>query len=81
MTPTASNAIHFVLDEKVNKRNQRAKEQTRKDFPVPDSTGVCWAEHDATHSPGKGCKNIQNHEDVMPVVVVRARDVGPSATC
>ena len=81
MVPTASNAMDFVLDEKVNERNQGGKEQTRNELPVFDSTGICWAEHDATHSPGKRRKNVENHEDVMPVMVICARDVGPSTTC
>lgn len=48
---TSRHTVDLVLDEKVDQRNQRAKETTCKIFPVLDRLGVRRAQGDAPRRP------------------------------
>lgn len=76
---TSSNAMHLVLNEEVDERHQGTKESTSKVLPVLDSLRVWWAQGNASQGPRQGCHNVRNHENVMPVMIVRRGDISPAA--
>lgn len=69
--------MDFVLDEKVDQWDQCSKEPSRKILSVLDRLGVRWAEVDASGRPWDRKYQVRDHQDVMPIVVVGRRDVGP----
>lgn len=71
--------MHFVLDEKVDERDDSAEKGAGHVLAVLDGVGVVGAQGEAAKHPGDGGHKIRNHENVVPVVVVRRSDVGPAA--
>lgn len=71
--------MDLVLDEEVHERHDGAKEGTGDVFAVLDGGGVGRAERDAAKHPRDGGDEVGDHEDVVPVVVVGRRDIGPAA--
>ena len=71
--------MHFVLDVKVNEGNESAEEGTGQIFSQLDGSRVGRAKHKATHGPRNGSDYIGNHEDIMPVVIVRRCNVCPAS--
>lgn len=68
-----------MLDEIVHQRNQCAEEQPRGDLAVLDSPLVHRRQRKTSGSPRHRKHQIRDHEDVVPIVVIRGRDVDPPA--
>ena len=68
---TSSNFVDFVLDKEVDQRHQRPKEATRKNLPPSDSLWILRAQGQAPKGPWERCDKVGDHEDVVPVMVVR----------
>lgn len=72
--------MHFVLDEVVDQGHQSAEEQTGQDLAVLDSAAVVRAEGEAAESPGQGCHQVRDHENVVPVVIISRGNISPAST-
>jgi hypothetical protein len=68
-----------VLDEKVDERYYSGKEGSREVLSVLDSHRVPRAERKTSVGPWDGSDEIGDHKDVVPVVIIGRRDIGPSA--
>lgn len=77
---TSRHTMHFVLNEEVEHRNQSRKESRTQPFPILDSIRIRRAQQNATNGPGNCRDQIADHEDIVPVMVIRARNVCPSTT-
>lgn len=71
--------VDFVLDEEVEQRHDCRKESGGKYLPVLDRFGIRRAEFDAADGPGDGSQEVRDHEDVMPIVIIRGRNICPAA--
>lgn len=71
--------VHFVLNEKVDERKYSSVERPGKVFTVLHSCGVLGTHGDHTECPRDGGDQVRDHEDVVPVMVIRRGDVRPSA--
>lgn len=70
-TLTTWNLVHFVLYEKVNQGHQSAEEQACHDLPVFYGPTVLRTEGKTAKSPRQRRNQIGNHEDIMPVMIIR----------
>ena len=70
--------MHLVLNEEVDQRYEGAKERSSQVFPVLDRFRIGWAQSQASQRPRQCRDEVADHENVVPVVVIRARDVRPS---
>lgn len=77
---TTRDSVHLVLDEEIHQRHKRAEESTSQVFPVPNGGRIRRAKHQAANRPGQGSHQVADHENVMPIMVIRARNVRPSTT-
>ena len=78
---TSGDFVNLVLYEKVDERNQCPEEGAGQNFPVLKSFCVSlWTKCYAPQGPGQRSHQIRDHEDVMPAMVVRRRNVCPSTT-
>lgn len=77
---TTRDLVHFVLDKVINQRHQSTEEQTGHNLPVFHSTAVVRAEGQATQRPRQSSNQIRNHENVVPVMVIRRCNVCPTTT-
>ena len=68
-----------MLYEEIHQRHERPEEGAREDLPVFDSFSVRWAQREAAQRPRQRRDEIRDHEDVVPVVVVRRGDICPAA--
>lgn len=73
--------MHFVLDEKIHQRDESAKKGCREILAIFHGARIGRTEIYAADSPGESRDYVQDHEDVVHVVVIGARDVRPSAAC
>lgn len=73
--------MHLVLDEEVHQRNQRPKESTRQVLSVLDGLRVGRTQRQTSQCPRQRSHQIADHEDVVPIVIIRARNICPSSTC
>jgi hypothetical protein len=71
--------VHLVLDEKVDEGDESREKGSAKDLAVLESGWVSRAQGKAAQCPGESRNKIGYHEDVVPVMVVSRRDVGPSS--
>ena len=72
--------MHFMLDEEVDQWNEGAKESAGQVLSVLDGLRVGRRQGNAANSPGQSGNEITNHKDVVPIMVIGARDVCPSST-
>lgn len=77
---TTRDLVHFVLDKVIDQRHQSTEEQTGHDLPVLHSAAVVRAESQTTQRPRQSSNQIRNHENVVPVMVIRRRNVCPTTT-
>ncbi len=70
--------MHLVLDEVVNQRDKGAEEETSENLSVLNSPTVVWAQGQATNSPWKSRNQVRDHKDVVPIVVIRRRNICPT---
>jgi hypothetical protein len=73
----AGHLVDLVLDEEVDQRHKGSEEGATEELAVVDGLGIVGAQGDAADGPGQSCDQVGNHEDVVPVMVVGRRDVGP----
>lgn len=73
--------MNLVLDEKVHQRHQSTEESARNVFPVLDRFGIRGTERNAAGCPRNRKDNVRDHKNIVPVMVVGRRDVGPPAAC
>lgn len=70
--------MHLVLDKVVDQRDEGAKEETSKNLSVLNSPTVVWAQGQATDSPRQSRDQVRDHKDIVPVMVIRRRNICPS---
>lgn len=68
-----------MLDEVVDQRYEGAEECSSEIFPQLDRPRVRRAQRKTAERPGDGRDKVRNHEDIMPIVVVRRRDIRPAS--
>lgn len=71
--------VDLVLDEEVDQRYEGSEEGTAQDLAVVDGLGVVGAQGDAAKCPWQSSNEIRDHEDVVPVMVIGRRDIGPAS--
>jgi hypothetical protein len=71
--------MHLVLDKEVYQRHNSCKEGTGKVLSVLYSGRVPRTQGQNTGGPRNGSHKIRDHENVMPVVVIRRCDICPSS--
>lgn len=79
-SPTSSDVVNLVLDEPVDQRNQGTEEGTCKELSISDSRWVGGAQRKAADCPWERCHKVRDHEDVMPVMIIRRCHICPSTT-
>lgn len=72
--------MNLVLDEKIDQRHQRAKECASQILPIPDCLRIGRAQCHDSQSPWDGGDQIADHENIVPTVIIRARDICPAST-
>lgn len=73
--------MNLVLQEEIGQGDQGNVEATSEKLPQENSPGVVvWAQGKAANGPWNSGDEVRNHEDVVPVVVISRRDVGPAST-
>ena len=72
--------MDFVLDEEVDQWDQGTKEATCEYLPILDCGRIIRAQGEASQGPGKSRDEVGDHEDVVPVMVIRRRDIRPTTT-
>lgn len=77
---TTRDFVYFVLDKVIDQRHQSTEEKTGHDLPVLHSAAVVRAESQATQRPRQSSNQIRDHENVVPVMVIRRCNVCPTAT-
>lgn len=69
--------MYLVLDEKVHQRHERPEKGRGQVLPVCDRLRVRRAQRQTTQRPRQGSNQIADHEDIVPIVIIRARDISP----
>lgn len=72
--------MHLVLNKVVDQGNQCSEKETGENLAVFDSAAVCGAKSETAQCPWKSSNQIRNHEDIMPVMVIRRCHISPSTT-
>lgn len=81
MRHTSRHTMHLMLYKEIHQRYQRSKEGAGKVLPIHYRPRVLpRTQRQAAGRPRYRRNEIADHEDVMPVVVIRARDIRPSST-
>lgn len=70
--------MDLVLDKKVDQRNDSTVEGTGHVFAILDCHMIGWAQGNAPKGPRNGGQQVGNHEEVVPVVIIRRSNVGPA---
>lgn len=70
--------MHLVLNKEIDQWHYGPKESTRQVLPQLYCLRVGWAHYETADCPRQGCYQVADHEDVVPIVVVGARDIGPT---
>ena len=78
---TTSNSVNLVLYEEVYQGYQGTKKAACKDLPVFHGSWVVWTKCQAAQRPWQCSDQVGDHENVMPAMVIRRSDIGPSAAC
>lgn len=68
-----------MLDEEVDEWDQCSKECSSQVFPQLDRSWVGRAQGEAAQCPRQRRNQIADHEDIVPIVVIRACNIGPSS--
>ena len=77
---TSSNSVHLVLDKEIYQRDQSSKESSSQPLPVLDGSWIWRAQNQAADSPRQSRHQIADHEYIVPIMVIRARDICPPST-
>lgn len=72
--------MHFVLDEKVDQRNQSREKSSSEILSQLDGLRVWRTQCNATDGPRQSGNQIADHENIMPIVVIGRRNICPSST-
>lgn len=72
--------MDFVLDEEMGHRKQGTKESKGKEFPVLCSLGVLRGRLDGANDMRECAEQVDNHGDIMDIMVIRGSDEYPSTT-
>ena len=72
--------MHFVLNEVVHQRHKRPEEGSSQVLPIPNRRGIRRAQRQTSQRPRQRRNQITYHEDVMPIMVIGARNVCPPPT-
>lgn len=73
--------VNLVLDEEVHEWDQRRKESSTQVLSQFDGARVGRAQCKATKCPWQGRDQVADHEDIMPIVIIRACNICPSTAC
>jgi hypothetical protein len=71
--------VNLVLDEEVHKRHKCRKESSAQVFSQFDGTRIRRTQCETSQCPRQSCDQVADHEDVVPVVVIRACNICPSS--
>lgn len=70
--------MHLMLNEEVHQRHNHAKERPCQPLPPPDRPSIAnWTQRQTSQSPRQGRDQIGDHEDIVPVMIVRRSNVRP----
>lgn len=69
-----------MLNKEVDEWDETPVERARHIFPVFDGGRVRRAQRNTAEGPWNGGKQVRDHEDVVPVMVVGRGDIGPATT-
>ena len=72
---TSSSAMHLVLDEPVHEWYNGSKEARSDVLSQPNRGRVRRAQGNAAGSPRNSADKVNNHDNIMKVVVVGTRDI------
>src|SRR5215469_6613940 len=72
------NMMNFVLDKEVEQRHDCCKESASEYFAILDRFWIRRAEFDTADGPGHSSQEIRDHEDIMPIVIIRGSDIRPT---
>lgn len=72
--------MDIVLDEKVDHGDQCSKESVSKQLSVLLGPGVLGGGLDGANNVRDGAEQVDNHSNVVEVVIVRRGNVNPSTT-
>ncbi len=78
---TSGHFVDLVLDEEINQRHKCAEEGCRQPLPPSYGSRIRRAECYAAQRPGQRRNQVADHEDIVPVMIIRRRHVCPSTTC
>lgn len=62
--------MHFMLDKEIDQWHQCTEEQTSHNLPVLRRAAVI-AKGYAAQRPRQSRNQVRNHEDIVPVMVIR----------
>ena len=68
-----------MLDEEVDERDQCSKECSSQVFPQLDRSWVGRAQRETTQCPRKRRDQVADHENIVPIVIIRARNICPTS--
>jgi hypothetical protein len=72
--------MDFMLDEKVDERDEGAEETSRDDFTVFQCSWVERGHGDDSQCPWQSAHQIPDHGDIMETMIIGRRDIDPSST-
>ncbi len=72
--------MDLVLDEEINQWHKSAEEGASKVLSILDGPRVGRAQSETPRCPRDGEYYVCDHEDIVPVVIIRRSDIGPPTT-
>ena len=73
--------MYLVLDKEVHERNECCEESSTQVFPQLDSSRVRRAQCKTAQRPRQSRDQVADHENIVPIVIIRACNVCPSTAC
>ena len=71
--------MHLVLNKKVYEWDKRREESTTKDLSIVYRLWIRRAECETSNGPRQSRDKVGYHENVMPIMVIGGRHVGPAS--
>lgn len=77
---TTSNAMHLMLNKEIHQRQNRSKKAPSEYLPPLQTPRVPRTQGNTAYRPGYRGHQIGDHEYIMPIVIIRRRDICPTPT-
>lgn len=74
---TSRHTMHLMLNEVIHQWHDRRKERASQVLPQLDRLRIRRTQHCTSNSPRQRGDHVRDHEDIVPIVIVRARDIRP----